>query len=354
LQTALTSFVLGDLDLTPAAVNCLSPAEPSYYADLWAVKNWFNQNSQYVGASYSVGATGGAPSNTASPVFLSGGSEGTASFSDWQRGLNLLKKARVNSVVVLTPDPAVHAAQDAHCAYMGGIGRSERDAFVGIMNAGMTDVATKDEAKAQIIDLNSRHTRAVAQAIERYNTAGERQEFTPPFYAAITAGMQAGSPVGTPLTHKYVNVLSIRQHSSWNPTDDADEMINAGLSFLENVESVGRRIVRNVTTHLSSNNIAFVEGSVNQAVNFATFNFRTNMEASVGKKGFAGTINAAKGVAVGTMGLLVDATILVTWRSLAIELVVDVLEVSVEMAPVLPINFVANTIHLVTVRQSAA
>jgi len=354
LQTALTSFVLGDLDLTPAAVNCLSPAEPSYYADLWAVKNWFNQNSQYVGASYSVGATGGAPSNTASPVFLSGGSEGTASFSDWQRGLNLLKKARVNSVVVLTPDPAVHAAQDAHCAYMGGIGRSERDAFVGIMNAGMTDVATKDEAKAQIIDLNSRHTRAVAQAIERYDTAGERREFTPPFYAAITAGMQAGSPVGTPLTHKYVNVLSIRQHSSWNPTDDADEMINAGLSFLENVESVGRRIVRNVTTHLSSNNIAFVEGSVNQAVNFATFNFRTNMEASVGKKGFAGTINAAKGVAVGTMGLLVDATILVTWRSLAIELVVDVLEVSVEMAPVLPINFVANTIHLVTVRQSAA
>jgi hypothetical protein len=131
-------------------------------------------------------------------------------------------------------------------------------------------------------------------------------------------------------------------------------MINAGLLFLENVEGTGRRIVRNVTSHLSSNNIAFVEGSVNQAVNYATFNFRTNMEASVGKKGFAGTINAAKGIAVNTLGLLVDATILVTWRSLGIELVVDVLEVSVEMAPVLPINFVKNTIHLVTVRQSAA
>jgi hypothetical protein len=109
-----------------------------------------------------------------------------------------------------------------------------------------------------------------------------------------------------------------------------------------------------VTSHLSSNNIAFVEGSVNQAVNYATFNFRTNMEAAVGKKGFAGTINAAKGIAVNTLGLLVDATILVTWRSLGIELVVDVLEVSAEMAPVLPINFVKNTIHLVTVRQSAA
>jgi hypothetical protein len=124
--------------------------------------------------------------------------------------------------------------------------------------------------------------------------------------------------------------------------------------FLENVEGVGRRVVRNITTHLSSNNIAFCEGSVNQAVDYSTFNFRTNMEFAVGKKGFAGTINAGKAVAIGTLGLLVDGTIIVAYRSLAIDLIVDVMEVSVELAPVLPINFVKNTIHLVTIRQSAA
>lgn len=354
LVSPLTTLAIGNLDVTVSAVSCLSPAEPSFYADLWAVMSWINQNSQYVVATVATGAKGGAPSNTTSPLFLAGGSEGTALFADWQKALNLLKQTTVNTVVVLTADPAVHAALDAHCAYMGGIGRNERDGVVGLMNAGMTDVATKDEIKSQIVDLNTRHIRAVAQAIERFNTAGERQEFTPPFHAAMIAGMQAGSDVGTPLTFKYVNALGFRQHSSWNPTDDAEEMIQAGLCFLENVEGIGRRVVRNITTHLSSNNIAFTEGSVNQAVNFAAFNFRTNMEAAVGKKGFAGTITAAKGVAIGTLGLLVDNTILVAYRSLAIELIVDVMEVSVEMAPVLPVNFVKNTIHLVTIRQSAA
>jgi len=354
LVTGLTSLAIGNLDVMVAATSILSPVEHSFYADLFAVNDWINSNSQFVQSAIAAGAYGGAPSNTASPMFLAGGSEGTTSFSDWQRALNLLKRVRVNTVVVLTSDPAVHAAVDAHCAYMGGIGRSERDGVVGVLNATLTDLASKDEIKAQIMALNSRHMRVVAQPVERYNTAGERQEFSPAFHAAIVAGMQAGAPVGTPLTHKYVNVLDFRQSTTWNPTDDAEEMIQAGLVFLENVEGTGRRVVRNVTTHLSSNNIAYTEASVNQAVNYAVFNFRTNMEVLVGKKGFAGTVNAGQGVALNTLGLLMDAQVLVAHRSLDIELIVDTMEVSVELAPVIPINFVKNTIHLVTVRQSAA
>lgn len=357
--TGMTTFDPDDLDVTNGAggaVSCLSPAEPDFYADLWAVINWMNLNSQFVNSERASGAVGGAPNNTTAPLFLAGGAEGTVVSQNWQDALNLLKKVRVNSIVALSPDPAVHAMVDAHCAYMCGIGRSERDGFVGLMNAGMTDVASKTEVKSQIVDLNSRHIRAFAQAVERYNTAGEREEFAPYFQAAIAAGMQAGSPVGESLTFKYANVLGLRQKSgtgSWNPTDDAEEMIQAGLCFMESVEGVGRRVVRNITTHLSSNNIAYIEGSVNEAVNFAVFNFRTNLEFAVGKKGFSGTINAGKGVAINTLGLLKDAQVIVASRSLDVELIVDVLEVSVEMAPVIPINFIKNTVHLVTIRQTA-
>lgn len=354
LVTSQTTMSPTELDVSVSAVSCLSPANPGFKADLYAILNWINQNSELISATAASGATGGAPSDTVSPTFLQGGSEGTTLFTHWQNALNLLKQTRVNTVVCLTADPAVHAAQDAHCAYMGGIGRSERDAIAGAMNTAMTGLATKTEVKAQIVDLNSRHTRVWAQSIERYNSAGERQTFYPPFGAVVIAGMQAGSVVGTPLTHKYMNILSYDQHSSWNPTDDAEELVQAGLVFCENVEGVGRRVVRNVTTHLSSNNIAFTEGSVNQAVNFATYNFRTNMEFAVGKKGFSGTVNAAKSVAIGTLGLLVDSQILVASRALNIELVLDVMEVGVEIAPVLPINFVRSIIHLVTIRQVAA
>ena len=354
LETGETKLHPENLDVTVSAVNALDPANPGFKADLYAIISWVNQSSALISAAAVSGASGGAPDNTAAPVFLLGGGEGTTDFQKWQDALNWLKQVRCNTIVALTGDPAVHAAIDAHCAYMGGIGRSERDAVCGALNAALTDVPTKAEFKSQAVDLNTRHVRLVGQAIERYDTVGERREYLPPFTACIAAGMQAGSPVGTSLTFKYANVLSFRQHSGWNPTDDAEEMVQGGLLFLENVEGVGRRFVRNVTTHLSSNNIAFIEGSVNEAVNFAVFNFRTNLEFAVGKKGFSGTINAAKSVAIGTLGLLVDAQVLVTWRSLDIELIVDVMEVGVEIAPVIPINFVQSTVHLVTVQQTAA
>jgi riboflavin transporter FmnP len=163
--------------------------------------------------------------------------------------------------------------------------------------------------------------------------------------------MQAGSSIGTSLTHKFANTLSLRQDSTWNPADDTEEMIQAGLCFMESVDGVGRRVVRNITTYLIDNNLAYTEGSVNEAVNYATYTFRTAMEISVGKKGFAGTTNAAAGIAVNTLGLLVDETIITAYRSLSFELITDVLEISLEIAPVIPINFVKNTVHLVTIPQ---
>lgn len=352
LVTGVTTYPVYKLDEIDDE-DVFSPAVTGFRADLYAIIDGINDRSQLVTAEKSSGAIG-VPDNTSTPVFLSGGSEGSASSSDYLDGLNMLKRTRVNSIVVLTGDPDVHSDVIGHCDFMAGIGRSERDAFVGLLNDDLDDVPTKDEAKTQIVSLNSRHVRAFPQAVTRFDTAGEETEFLPPFTAAIAAGMQAGAPVGTPLTFKYVNVLGFRQDSSWNPIDDGEEMIQAGAMFLESVEGVGRRWVRNVTTYLKSNNLAFTEGSVNQAVNFATFTLRTALEAAVGRKGFSGTINAVRGEALHVLGLLLDAGILVAHRALEIVLAADVLEVSVEIAPVLPINFVKTTVHLVTIQQRAA
>lgn len=350
LSTGTTTFNPANFDQSLTPTSILDPADFDYTADLFAIISWINQNSQLISAAKSTGATG-VPDNTPSPVQLAGGIEGIATFQQYQDALNLLKKKRVNSIVDLSGDPAVAAALDAHCALMGGIGRSERDGFVGVLNGTFDDVPTKDAYKSAIVDLNTRHLRAFGQAIERFNPNGERQEYLPPFLGALAAGAQAGSPVGVSLTHKFMNVLGFRQHSTWNPVDDAEEMITAGACFLENVEGVGRRIKRNITTHLSSNNIAFVEASVNEAVNFAVFNFRTNLEFIVGKRGFSGTIAATRSNATATLGLLVDALVIVGFRNLDVDLVLDVMDVSVELAPVIPINFVRIVVHLVTLAQ---
>jgi len=356
LVTSLLTLDPANLDVTTGGVgaqSCLSPANPDFYADAYIIVTWINSNSQLIEATKATSAIGGAPSVTTTAVYLTGGAEGTATTDDWQTALNLLKDVFVNSIVLLTGDPAIHATLDAHCSYMAGVGRKERDGFVGLLNTALTDVPTKTEAKAQVVDLNSRHIRAFAQAVEKYDTAGNRTEFMPYFQACIAAGMQSGSPVGTSLTYKYGNVLNLRQSTTWTPTDDSEEMIQAGICFMENVPGVGRRIVRNITTYLISDNLAYTEGSVNEAVNYATYNFRTEMEVAVGQRGYSGTLNNSYATARAILSALLGEAIIVATRSLNIELTADVMEVSVEIAPVIPVNFVKNVIHLITVPQTA-
>ena len=300
----------------------------------------------------------GQPPANVTDQFLSGGSEGTATAADYQTALDLLKEIDVNTIVVLTGMPGVHSALNAHCIYMSGEGRSERDAFVGLSaldasNNPTNALPAKSSAKSQALSLNSRHIRACCQTIQRYSTAGDLTTFLPWFQGVIGAGMQAGSQVGVSLTRKVANVVALGQDSTWNPVDDAHEMIQAGLWFME-AHRTGRRCVRNITTYLQSTNLAFQEASVNEAANFAVFNFRNALDAIVGEPGFAGTMNAAKGVADSILDELRTQGIIVTYRALAVELNADIMDVSVEIAPIIPVNFVRSTVHLVTVSQTAA
>jgi len=309
-----------------------------------------------------------APTDMGVPVFFSGGSEGTASQDDWDYAFTLLRRLRVNTIVPMTGDPLIHAQLEAHCQYMSTLGKSERDGLVGLQStsAGVPQFETlsgfpilpgKNDIKQQIIDLNSRHLRACAQNIDRFNSAGDRETFPPWYQAVIGAGMQAGAPLAEPLTFKYANVLRVEQdtvNKSWNPDDDSDEMIQSGLWFMKNVPGTGRRVVRNTTTYLISNNLAFTEASVNQAVNFVSYELRREMEKVVGKKGNAASLKLAQGLAQAKLNGFIDVGVLVSWRALSLELKFDILEISVEVAPVLPINFVKTVLHLVAVPQSLA
>jgi len=302
-------------------------------------------------------AGSGQPPDNVTNQFLSGGGEGVAAGGDWQEALDQLRKVDCNTIVVLSGDPAVHSALEAHCAYMGGAGKSERDGIVGLSavdsdNAPTGVLPAKASIKSQVLSINSRHIRACAQTIDRPNTAGVSTTFMPWFQAAGAAGMQAGSPVGTSLTRKTMKVAAIAQDSSWDPVEDAHEMILAGLWFME-AHRTGRRCVRNITTYLQSVNLAFVEASVNEAVNFTVFNFRNAMETVVGEPGFAGTLAAGKSAAQTSLNLQLREGAVIQWRALSLTLAADVMDVSVEVAPIIPVNFVRATVHLVTLSQAA-
>lgn len=347
VTTDPTGFAIADMDAT-TATSVLS-ATVGFEANLWAIVEAINAGSVLVTAAAAAGATG-APSNTASATYLTGGIEGATAFSDWQAALDLLRDERVNTVVVLTSDAAVHAAVKAHCVYTAGAGRSERDCVLGAASG-----TTLTAARAGTLALGTRHARYCIQDVERINTDGVVEQLPPYFTACVAAGMHSGAPVGTSLTFKYANVLDvIGDDATYTVRDDAETLIGAGVLVLERVPNKGWRWLRNITTYQIDDNLAYCEASVNAAVNFAVYEFRTRLEAIVGQPGFAGTVNATLGIAVALLGQLIEERVITSWRDITIELTDDVMTVDVALAPIIPVNFVKSTVHLVSSSISAA
>lgn len=292
------------------------------------------------------------PAVLGSPAFLTGGSEGTTTLTQWQAAFDLLKKRRVNIIVPLSDDPAVHALLVQHLRLRAGQLRSEANGYIGLGASGAGDTRTNIKSRIQV--LSTRHISALAQEIKRVDVdTGESTWWPPYMFAVLAAGMQAGSAIGEPLTFKRPYVDDIRQDSSWNPEDDYEEMIDNGLFFAENKDGIGIRVVRSLTTHLADDNVVFTEMSANEATNYATYEFRRRLELKIGKRGLGSTVATIKGLANGVLADLVTDEIIVAYKSLQVEQVGDVFPVSVQMAPVLPVNFIPITVHLVATRIAA-
>ncbi len=343
------SFLMADADYRTAA-SILS-ATVTFYADLFDMIDTLNGRSQFIVATRNAAGVL-PPANTSGAVFLAGGIEGVVTITQWQTAINLLKKRRVNIIVPLTDDPAVHALLATHLVQRAGKLRSEANGYVGI---GDNDVgASLSTLTSRIVALNTRHISAIVQEAKRFDPdTGEATWYAPYMYAAIAAGMQAGTPVGEPLTHKRPFVLDVRNHSSFTIEDDADALIDAGAMVSERADGIGVRWIRSITTHLDDDNVVFCEMSANAAANTAIFELRRRLELKIGQRGLRGTVAVIKSIAFAELEELVRDDIIVAFKSLTVEQIGDTFPVSVQIAPVLPINFIPTTVHLVALRVAA-
>jgi len=345
-----TTFLLTDADYA-AAADITTPAQ-DYFADLYFFVKALTDGSQFVDAARASGASA-VPANTASPVFLAGGTEGPSTITEWQAAFTLLKKRRVTTIVPLTRDPAIHNLLLTHLVERAGRLRSEANGYVG---HGKSDGsgATLSTIKSEIITLQSRHISHLAQEIQRFDPVTGLATFYPPHYlAAISAGMQAGSAIGEPLTRKRPIATDIRNDSSWTVEDNVESLIDAGLMMFEKVDGVGIRCIRSITGHLADDNLVFSEMSANESANTAVFELRRSLELKIGQRALAGTAAAIKGLANDVLSRLIDDEIIVAFRALQVEQIGDVFPVSVEIAPVVPVNFIPITVHLVALRTAA-
>lgn len=317
-------------------------------ADLWALVRAINRDSAVIVFERATGATA-APAHSSTATYLRGGSNGTPSTEvDWPAALNALKGQFCNSVQVLTDDAARHELLRQHLDYMAGLGGDERNAYVGVpVDTSFADTKTK------IAALNNRNMCLVAQEAQIYGPSGDTIWIPPYMLAIMAAAMQAGCPVGTPLTWKYLNVLDFRQASDWTPTDNAEEALEKGLMFLSR-DNVGIKWERSITTYLQDDNPFYTEMSSNESINESAKDLRRYLNSEIGKAGEAGTAASIKGLADSRLDLQADPTalnLIKTWnrKSLSVEDLGDTFAVSYEVNGKEPVNFIIITQRLVRI-----
>ena len=303
------------------------------------------------------------------PVFgvvnnLAGAAIGVSTFQTISNAFDQLIKHRHDTAVALfsgpVPSPpggpipiaSIHALLEQHTINGAGAFKNEVDA-IGAFDP-PTAATALDDVITQANAVANRNMAMVYQQPTRINAQGVKTVFGSHMLAAAIAGMQAGSPVGTPLTFKFVRALDITSPPTADPldVDDVNQMLQNGVLFAEKVTN-GFRIVRNLSTFIQTDNLAFTDRNVNYELNYIAYDLRTFIENTfIGTKAIPATAVNMKDAVISKLIIYRDDLEIITrsndpvtgqeidaFRDLKVTISGDIATIRFEIFPTLGINF---------------
>lgn len=311
-------------------------------------------------------------------TYLAGGAAGATSTSAIVNALTAFQKVRVNSVLPLfsrdsgadisdqQTDPAssytiagIHQAVKTHCSIMRTTkARSERQGYLSIKDT----YANSKIASQTLADASSQ---LLIQDIKQNDSDGNIKWFQPWAQACLLAGARGGSPIGLPMTNKYLNCSGIRQTAQPLSTPDAsivqdfdpdtqyEDAIRNGITFMEHPQSGGFRVVVDNTTYGRDGNWVYNRAHVLYAADVLEFDFRTQLQnIYVGVKNTVSAAEIAQTCEsiLGTylaQGLTVStADAKQGFKQLQVQLNGNTVNINVTVKLVEGIDFVLSTINL--------
>jgi hypothetical protein len=323
--------------------------------------------------------------DTASEVALSGGVLGASSTAAITSALAAFEQIRVNSVIPLFSRDAsadiadsltdatsaytiagIHQAVKTHCQLMSTTkNRSERQGYLSIkesFNASLDTAALLADPRLQLAIQDTRNNDA----------QGNIKWFQPWSAACLLAGARAGSPVGTPLTFKYMNCSGIRHTAQamstaeqdisvdFNPNAQYEQAIQGGITFMEAPQSGGIRVVVDNTTYQKDANWVYNRGNVLYAADVLAFDFRNQLEnIFIGQKN---NIQASevKSVAASILATFLAQGITVStpeakngYKKLDVTMNGNVINITAIVVLVEGIDFILNDITITRVQSAA-
>lgn len=318
-------------------------------AHLQAVVDWFNGGNENFVTATRVANAGTLPA-VLPFTYLTGGSDGTTTNTNWSNAFTTLQTVDCQWVTPISSDPNIHAMTDSHVQYMSTTGRKERRAIVGTA-LGTTDISAISLTKA----INSDRTAFVHLGMYDYDINGNYVLFSPYMLAATIAGAFSGVAPGVSLTHKSLSLRGIERNLR-NPTD-TDALIQGGVLCVENTKT-GYRVVQSISTWLNNGNYNRVEISTGAALDFVSRNVREALVNLLGAPGSPISLSAAvsrvdsvlRQLAVPAPsgpGTIVGDSVNPAYKNITATLTGNVMAVSFQCSPVVPINYIPVTVFAV-------
>jgi hypothetical protein len=344
----------------------------------------FFSQSANVSLEADTGATCGLP-DAVSTAYLTGGSAGSTSTADITNALAAFQKVRVNAVVPLfsrdaTADAAdgltdaastytiagIHQAVKTHCNLMATTrARSERQGYLSIKD-------TYANCKVTAQTLADAREQLFIQDVRQIDSDGVFKWFQPWAFACMLAGARGGSPVGLPMTNKYLNCSGIRHTAQamsvpdanivedFDPDTQYDDAIRNGITFMERPQNGGFRLVIDNTTYGRDGNWVYNRGHVLYAADVLEFDFRTQMQNI-----YVGVKNTVSAAEIAQTAESILATYLAQgitvstpdakqgFKQLVVRIEGNVVNISVTVKLVEGIDFVLSSISLQRAASSA-
>jgi hypothetical protein len=181
--------------------------------------------SAWVTAAAFVGRTANSiPDNVASFSYLTGGTDGAYTSSEWGTSLALAMQQDIQLVGTSSEDASVHALIKAHCDSANSVtGKSERQFIVG--GAAGESVA---QASVRAQNLASQYGSLAYPGFINYdyNDLSQTKTWSPAYYAAKVLGLNVALALNEPSTFKDVDVLAWEKDLT---NSEQETLIQAGV-----------------------------------------------------------------------------------------------------------------------------
>ncbi len=349
--------------ITPADTN-----GKDLYCNVKAVFDWLNSGAQKYVTAVDTNNIFTTVANktlslltTAVPFVLSSGSYGLVDATSYQGILaEIFEDLDLDLVVPIVDDYLTYnitSSADSifsyvydHCKYMSELGSDERIGLIGYQFA-----ATDGDADTLISTLiskaasfNTPYIVICSPRLKTITVSGELATLNGTYTAATIAGLVSSYSVGEPITNKVLtNVYDV---STSFKNRQIIQLIDNGVLCIEKLANGTYKVVQGVTSWISDDNFNKKEISVRLATNYVAKNCREALKQFIGRKNSAYMLQTIKGALIQVLKGLESEEVIVgtdsypSYRNLVISSTGDIVNVSFECSPVLPINYIGITI----------